>query len=95
MTMFDGLTMVSYDGHNRNKMMVDHVWTMVDHGRPWSGGQMFAGADIKHQIYCTFSALSKITEAKKLAIIVSHYNSELEKPQKTLPSFFQIYCMES
>ena len=43
MTMFDGLTMVSYDGHNRNKMMVDHVWTMVDHGRPWSGGQMFAG----------------------------------------------------
>ena len=41
--MFDGLTMVSYDGHNRNKMMVDHVWTMVDHGRPWSGGQMFAG----------------------------------------------------
>ena len=36
MTMFDGLTMVSYDGHNRNKMMVDHVWTMVDHGRPWS-----------------------------------------------------------
>ena len=44
MTMFDGLTMVSYDGHNRNKMMVDHVWTMVDHGRPWSGGQMFAGA---------------------------------------------------
>ena len=24
MTMFDGLTMVSYDGHNRNKMMVDH-----------------------------------------------------------------------
>ena len=32
MTMFDGLTMVSYDGHNRNKMMVDHVWTMVDHG---------------------------------------------------------------
>ena len=24
-------------------MMVDHVWTMVDHGRPWSGGQMFAG----------------------------------------------------
>ena len=37
MTMFDGLTMVSYDGHNRNKMMVDH-------GRPWSGGQMFAGA---------------------------------------------------
>ena len=44
--MFDGLTMVSYDGHNRNKMMVDHVWTMVDHGRPWSGGQMFAGATI-------------------------------------------------
>ena len=43
MTMFDGLTMVSYGGHNRNKMMVDHVWTMVDHGRPWSGGQMFAG----------------------------------------------------
>ena len=43
MTMFDGLTMVSYDGHNRNKMMVDHVRTMVDHGRPWSGGQMFAG----------------------------------------------------
>ena len=43
--MFDGLTMVSYDGHNRNKMMVDHVWTMVDHGRPWSGGQMFAGAN--------------------------------------------------
>ena len=42
--MFDGLTMVSYDGHNRNKMMVDHVWTMVDHGRPWSDGQMFAGA---------------------------------------------------
>ena len=42
--MFDGLTMVSYDGHNRNKMMVDYVWTMVDHGRPWSGGQMFAGA---------------------------------------------------
>ena len=41
--MFDGLTMVSYDGHNQNKMMVDHVWTMVDHGRPWSGGQMFAG----------------------------------------------------
>ena len=33
MTMFDGLTMVSYDGHNRNKMMVDHV---VDHGRSWS-----------------------------------------------------------
>ena len=43
MTMFDGLTMVSSDGHNRNKMMVDHVWTMVDHGRPWSGGQMFTG----------------------------------------------------
>ena len=43
MTTFDGLTMVSYDGHNRNKMMVDHVWTMVDHGPPWSGGQMFAG----------------------------------------------------
>ena len=41
--MFDGLTMVSYDGHNQNKMMVDHVWTMVDHGRPWSGGQMFTG----------------------------------------------------
>ena len=36
MTMFDGLTMVSYDGHNQNKMMVDHVWTMVDHGRSWS-----------------------------------------------------------
>ena len=47
MTMFDGLTMVSYDGHNRNKMMVDHVWTMVDHGRPWSGGQMFAGVACK------------------------------------------------
>ena len=46
MTMFDGLTMVSYDGHNRNKMMVDHVWTMVDHGRPWSGGQMFAGVTV-------------------------------------------------
>ena len=45
--MFDGLTMVSYDGHNRNKMMVDHVWTMVDHGRPWSGGQMFAGVMVK------------------------------------------------
>ena len=44
--MFDGLTMVSYDGHNRNKMMVDHVWTMVDHGRPWSGGQMFAGVGL-------------------------------------------------
>ena len=44
--MFDGLTIVSYDGHNRNKMMVDHVWTMVDHGRPWSGGQMFAGAGL-------------------------------------------------
>ena len=44
--MFDGLTMVSYDGHNRNKMMVDHVWTMVDHGRPWSGGQMFAGDEL-------------------------------------------------
>ena len=48
MTMFDGLTMVSYDGHNRNKMMVDHVWTMVDHGRPWSGGQMFAGVKWSH-----------------------------------------------
>ena len=31
MTMFDGLTMVSYDGHNQNKMMVDHVWTMVSY----------------------------------------------------------------
>ena len=48
MTMFDGLTMVSYDGHNRNKMMVDHVWTLVDHGRPWSGGQMFTGAAMRH-----------------------------------------------
>ena len=51
MTMFDGLTMVSYDGHNRNKMMVDHVWTMVDHGRPWSGGQMFAGEAILQSIF--------------------------------------------
>ena len=50
MTVFDGLTMVSYDGHNRNKMMVDHVWTMVDHGRPWSGGQMFAGVMFSKQI---------------------------------------------
>ena len=53
MTMFDGLTMVSYDGHNRNKMMVDHVWTMVDHGRPWSGGQMFAGANISFSLFST------------------------------------------
>ena len=51
MTMFDGLTMVSYDGHNRNKMMVDHVWTMVDHGRPWSGGQMFAGDGLNQFVY--------------------------------------------
>ena len=54
MTMFDGLTMVSYDGHNRNKMMVDHVWTMVDHGRPWSGGQMFAGVGLCSAISSCF-----------------------------------------
>ena len=26
---------------------------------------------------------------------VSHYNSELEKTQKTLPNFFQMYCIEN
>ena len=54
MTIFDGLTMVSYDGHNRNKMMVDHVWTMVDHGRPWSGGQMFAGDSLSPRWFLTW-----------------------------------------
>ena len=64
MTMFDGLTMVSYDGHNRNKMMVDHVWTMVDHGRPWSGGQMFAGARLgyfKYWVFLNFRVILKLS----------------------------------
>ena len=51
--------------------------------------------DIKHQVYCIFSALSKFTEFWKLTKDVSHYNSELENTQKTLPSFFQMYFMEN
>ena len=42
-----------------------------------------------------FRQKSKITEPKKLAPGISHYNSELEKTQKTLPSLFQMYCVES
>ena len=43
MTMFDGLTMVSYDGHYRNKMMVDHVWTMYTEGGGGGLGGVYCG----------------------------------------------------
>ena len=36
-----------------------------------------------------FQQKSKITEPKKLATGISHYNSELEKTQKTLPTSFK------
>ena len=45
--------------------------------------------DKKHQICCTFPALSKITEPWKLAIDVSHYNSELERLKKIIPVSFK------
>ena len=44
--------------------------------------------DMKHQIYCTFTTLSKMTEPWKLPIDVSHHNSELEKLIKLFPVSF-------
>ena len=41
--MFDGLTMVNFDGQTQNQMMVRPWSTMVDHGQPWSDGQTVAG----------------------------------------------------